>query len=508
MTLPCFGQGTEPNINKFYPGSERFEEDIQNFEILDKKQLPPQSAIVCIGSSSMLGWHKTIRDDLAPLTIIPRGFGGSNMNDLLHFSDRIVLPYKPRAVVIYEGDNDIAQGIAPKEIADTFRVFIKMIHKELPECRIYFISIKPSLARWDMWAKMQEANSLIAAECTKDKRLTFVDVASGMLNDKGKPRKEIFQEDSLHMTRDGYVIWRNVLRPVLFEAELQFEPQEDSATFEEKIALMVTSLTPKGWELYDNVLRFIPENLYEHINGRAEYYLSFNMITMTFASFRKSTNNSNFINLSIFDMSNPSNAFGVFSGERSLGAPPLKLGRDAYRSKGNYYIWHGQYYIQIIASDTISELRRIGMDLAEKLTDHLQDSGQPVWGLKALPVNNRVPQSVQYFLIDALGYSFLTNTYTAKYYKDKIEVSVFLSQQDSIESVNTIIAKLKEHVNKYGKGVDLLSVDGIELLSCDMGKYYDVIFQKGCLAAGVTGVKDKELAIGAAIELWKQLQTD
>jgi len=285
-------------------------------------------------------------------------------------------------------------------------------------------------------------------------------------------------------------------------------PQGDIATAAEKTALMIVSLTPKGWELYDNVLQFTPENLYEHINGRAEYYLSFNMIRMTFVSFRESTDNSNFINLSIFDMSTPPNAFGVFSGERSLGAPPLKLGRDSYRSKANYYIWHGQYYIQIITSDTISELRRIGMDLAEKLTYNLQDSGQPVWGLQALPVNNRVPQSVQYFLIDALGYSFLRNTYTAKYYKDKIEVSVFLSQQDSPESVRKTIIKLKEHVNKYGKGVDLLSVDGIELLSCDMGRYYDVFFQSGCLAAGVIGVKDKKLAIGAAIDFWKQLQTE
>ena len=308
-----------------------------------------------------------------------------------------------------------------------------------------------------------------------------------------------------------FVICLILLTVVVAKGQTTFRdtvPQENIALSAEKTTLIVTSLTPKGWELYDNVLRFIPENLYEHINGRAEYYLSFNMITITFAGFRKSTDNSNFINLSIFDMSNPSNAFGVFSGERSLGAPPLKLGRDAYRSKANYYIWHGQYYIQIVTTDTTSELQRVSMDIAEKLTDHLQDSGQPVWGLQALPQKNQVPQSVQYFLIDALGYSFLPNTYTAKYYKDKIEVSVFLSQQDSPGSVNTIIAKLKEHVNKYGKGVDLISVDGIELLSCDMGRYYDVIFQKGCLAAGVIGVKDKELAIGAAIDLWKQLQTE
>ena len=91
-------------------------------------------------------------------------------------------------------------------------------------------------------------------------------------------------------------------------------PQDDIATSAEKIALMVASLTPKGWELYDKVIQFTPENLYEQINGRAEYYLSYDMIRMTFASFRKSTDNSNFINLSIYNMSTPSNAFGVFSG--------------------------------------------------------------------------------------------------------------------------------------------------------------------------------------------------
>ncbi len=176
-------------------------------------------------------------------------------------------------------------------------------------------------------------------------------------------------------------------------------PKNDIATSAEKIALMVASLTPKGWELYDKVIQFTPENLYEQINGRAEYYLSYDMIRMTFASFRKSTDNSNFINLSIYNMSTPSNAFGVFSGERSLGVPPLKLGRDAYRSEANYYIWKGQYYIQIIAIDTTYELRSIGMDLAGKLTDSLQDSGQPIWGLQALPQKNQVPQSVQYFLI-------------------------------------------------------------------------------------------------------------
>ncbi len=176
----------------------------------------------------MRGWHKTIKNDLAPLTLIPRGFGGSNMNDALHYADRIVLPYKPRAVVLYEGDNDTAQGVSPKRIADTFQKLADKIHGELPECRIYFLAIKPSISRWHMWPRMKEANGLIATKCTKDKRLTFVDVASGMLDDKGTPEKTIFKKDNLHMTRDGYVIWRDTLKPILIESELQFEEQKDA----------------------------------------------------------------------------------------------------------------------------------------------------------------------------------------------------------------------------------------------------------------------------------------
>jgi len=230
--MPCFGQGSVLDSDKKYSSPKRYEKAIQGFETADRKQPPPQGAIVCVGSSSMQGWHETIKNDLAPLTIIPRGFGGSNMNDALYYANRIVLPYKPRAIVLYEGDNDIAQGIPPEKILDTFRSFTKKVHKELPKCRIYFLSIKPSIARWSLWPKMKETNGLIAVECTKDKRFTFVDVASGMLDDKENPRKELFKEDNLHMTRDGYVIWRNVLRPILIKAELRFEPQKNVGTSE------------------------------------------------------------------------------------------------------------------------------------------------------------------------------------------------------------------------------------------------------------------------------------
>ena len=236
MNMSCFAQVAESDGDKKYGSPQRFEAHIEHYEAIDKSDPPPQGAIVCVGSSSMGGWHEMIGQDLAPLTVIPRGFGGSNMNDALYYADRIVLSYQPRAIVIYEGDNDIAQGIAPEVVAEMARSFVSKVHHRFPQCRIYFLSIKPSISRWHLWPKMKEANELIAAECAKDPRLTFVDIASGMLNDEGKPRKNIFKADDLHMTREGYVIWRDALRPILMKSELRYEEQQsiDSSEAKEK----------------------------------------------------------------------------------------------------------------------------------------------------------------------------------------------------------------------------------------------------------------------------------
>ena len=206
---------------------KRFEKSIQAFEATDQTMPPSAGAILCVGSSSMRGWHQTIHSDLAPLTIIPRGFGGSNMNDALHYVDRIVLPYKPRAIVLYEGDNDISyDGITPIKFKDTYRAFVDRVHARLPTTRIYFLSIKPSIRRMKFWPKMIEANALIAKECAGDKRLIYVDVAAGMLDERGKLRTDIFKKDNLHMNAKGYAIWREILRPVLIKSEQQFERKD------------------------------------------------------------------------------------------------------------------------------------------------------------------------------------------------------------------------------------------------------------------------------------------
>lgn len=274
------------------------------------------------------------------------------------------------------------------------------------------------------------------------------------------------------------------------------------------LAAKLADLTPDGWVLYDRVLRFTPENLYEQINGRAEFYLAFDMAEMTFASFEKDADDLQFIDVSIYDMNTPTHAFGVFSGERSKEAPPVELGREAYRSGANYYIWKGQYYIQIVASDTNEELQQLGMGIARKAAALVTDSGDSVWGLTALPEKDRLPQSEQYFLVDALGLDFMRNTYTARYDKAGTVVEAFLSQRDSQESAQAAMGRYIESAERYGEGVERRTVDGVELVSCDMGGNYDVIFQKGRLFGGATGVEDQDIALEAALDFWRQLHAE
>jgi len=226
LSTVCLAQTETNKVKKSYGPPGRFEKEIKAFEAADQKAFPPAGAILCIGSSSMRMWHPTIKEDLSPLTVIPRGFGGSTMSEAVYVADRIVTPYKPRAVVLYEGDNDIGSGIEPELVRDTFIAFVKKVQASLPDVRIYVLSVKPSFLRWKLWPKMQTTNRLLAEACAKGSRLTFIDVATPMLDAQGYPRKELFKADNLHMTRAGYELWRDAVKPVLLNGELASEPKK------------------------------------------------------------------------------------------------------------------------------------------------------------------------------------------------------------------------------------------------------------------------------------------
>lgn len=166
-----------------------------------------------VGSSSIRLWK--LEESFPDLDAINRGFGGSQLADAVHFAERIVIAYRPRLVVLYAGDNDLAAGKKPEQVLADFKQFAAKINAALPETQIAYLAIKPSIQRRALLARIRETNAAIKQFVSSEKRLTYVDVFHPMLTDDGQPRAELFRPDGLHLNAEGYKLWASVLQPVL-----------------------------------------------------------------------------------------------------------------------------------------------------------------------------------------------------------------------------------------------------------------------------------------------------
>jgi GNAT superfamily N-acetyltransferase len=192
-----------------------WDEVIRGFEEFDRANPPPPNPLLLTGSSSIGFWPEPKRD-FAPLPVVQRGFGGSCMFELLHYVPRVVLSYRPGQIVIYSGDNDIASGRTPVQIADDFAAIVAQVRAALPATRLFLISIKPSPSRANLWDGMRAANRLLCECCAAMTAVTFVDIWGVMLNPDGTGRTEFYTQDLLHVNAEGYALWLDRLRPLVF----------------------------------------------------------------------------------------------------------------------------------------------------------------------------------------------------------------------------------------------------------------------------------------------------
>jgi lysophospholipase L1-like esterase len=192
----------------------RWVSDIERFEAADLRHFPVAGSIVFAGSSSIAGWS-TLNKDFGYLPVLNRGIGGSTLHDNVQSVDRIILPYKPPLIVLYSGENDLAEGRTPQQVLQDFQTFVSIVHAKLPATRIVFVSIKPSIARWSMTDSIRATNRLIQDYVGTDKKLHYIDVFTPMLDASGQVRRELFVADGLHMNARGYSIWRRLIQPTL-----------------------------------------------------------------------------------------------------------------------------------------------------------------------------------------------------------------------------------------------------------------------------------------------------
>jgi lysophospholipase L1-like esterase len=209
-----------------WPDPARLEEEVRAFERADSLAPPKPGGILALGSSSLRLWT-TIERDLSPLPIVPRGFGGSTTHDAVHYADRLIGATAPRAVLLYEGDNDIEAGVSPDAVRDEFLALVDAVRSRAPGARFYVLSIKPSPARWKFWESARIANGRLRSACEAETLCTFIDVATPMLAANGRPRPELYLADSLHLTPKGYEVWRKLVRQYLFRGEI--DPRDPKA---------------------------------------------------------------------------------------------------------------------------------------------------------------------------------------------------------------------------------------------------------------------------------------
>lgn len=194
------------------PGT--WEKTIKEFEKSDVSNPPPDGVVVFVGSSSIRMW-KTLEEDMAPIPVVNRGFGGSEIEDSVRHLHRIVTPYKPSAVVLYAGDNDIAGGKSPERVLQDFQEFVEQFRTVSPDVSLFYIAIKPSPRRWSLWPQMHAANTLIHKFAETQKQVYFLDVATTMLDPEGNARSELYLDDMLHMNAAGYRLWTSIVKPAL-----------------------------------------------------------------------------------------------------------------------------------------------------------------------------------------------------------------------------------------------------------------------------------------------------
>jgi len=193
-----------------------FWQDIQNFKTLDQETLPPSNSILLVGSSSFTKWQD-VSNYFPGKTIINRGFGGSRLTDLNFYSEDLLSPYQPKQIIVYCGENDFADDAELKSdvVVDRFKTFYTKIRAKFPNIQVDFISIKYSPSREKLWPQMKQANKKIAKFMKKEKNADFIDITKIMNDANGNVRKDLFVEDMLHMTPEGYQLWTKVMNPYM-----------------------------------------------------------------------------------------------------------------------------------------------------------------------------------------------------------------------------------------------------------------------------------------------------
>ncbi len=285
----------------------------------------------------------------------------------------------------------------------------------------------------------------------------------------------------------------------------QITPEMKART--ETIARALEALTPEGFTKKSPIERYTEANLYEKIDGRSELFQSYDVTGMTFVTFSRAGDPAQFIDVFLYDMTTPLGAFGVYSVERSTGSKFIAIGDGGHRTGADLFFRKGQYYASILTSGPDKEVQKAASALADTLANRLKGKAAELWGLAVLPAKNRIDDTVQYLMVDALGLDFLTNAFTAQYRDGEAEFTAFVARCKSATNATEVLARYRAHLEEFGKMAEPARIEGASVMFADMGDgEFDGACQVGDVIAGVTAVKGRDAAVKAMTFLLKGLR--
>lgn len=189
----------------------RWRTELDAWAALDRASPPVPGGVLFVGSSSIRLWHGLETAFDLPVPVRRRGVGGSCLYEWADWVDPLILPHRPRLLVVYAGENDLTEGRTPHDLLASVIRLTDRVRAGLPDARVAFMSIKPSPSRMAWLAAMREANLLIQTWVLASPDMDYVDVHTAMIDNDGQPRAELFQRDQLHLSAEGYALWRQVV---------------------------------------------------------------------------------------------------------------------------------------------------------------------------------------------------------------------------------------------------------------------------------------------------------
>lgn len=261
----------------------------------------------------------------------------------------------------------------------------------------------------------------------------------------------------------------------------------------------------EGWRAPPKADRFSPDNLYVKIDGRADAYLQFGVVGLTFGAYAHETDAERTIDVYWYDMGQAVNAFGIYRAEASPGADAVNIGRESYQVGGAVFFQQGSSYVQVLPTSPDPGDGKVALEIARRIAARCADADSGLWAAKVLPAAGRIEGSFAYQARDAFGLDFLGDVFTADYLCDGGKITLFIHRAGDRASAEALLDEYVAFFKKYGQVIWTDPDESRRIVAGKVAGLTDVVFIKDRYLGGATGADDLETARRAATGFYEEL---